>query len=109
MVTGSEHSRKQIGYSVANGQAVTFISPAGERVTGYVIGMDDFHWSVVTVELETWGVHKAGTWFKVHPEHSYENLHEDTKHQLDAMVIPFRQWVAEHVLGQQPPAEQRSA
>jgi len=42
---GSTVSTKQIAWAAVNGRSVTFTTSVGEY-SGYVIGMDDYHWVV---------------------------------------------------------------
>lgn len=94
-------SRKQIARTVLNGQQVTFESPSGSMVRGYVYGMDDYHWAVVSPNGQTSLVHKAGApVIRIHPECTYED--ELAKDDLEPLIRPFRQWVSEHVFGQTP-------
>lgn len=49
---GSEVSDKQIAQAAINGRRVTFrflSTQPSQEVTGYVVGMDDYHWMVATV------------------------------------------------------------
>lgn len=43
--SGSAVSTKQIAWAAVNGRCVTFTTSVGE-FSGYVIGMDDYHWVV---------------------------------------------------------------
>lgn len=52
---GSEVSDKQIAQAAMNGRRVTFrfvSTQPSQEVTGYVVGMDDYHWMVATVVPE---------------------------------------------------------
>lgn len=98
-LTGSALSRKQIARSVLNGQQVTCTSAGIEVATGYVFGMDDFHWAVVSPGGETTLVHKAGTHVKIHPDHTYDGLPEDQRETLEPMIRPFRDFVSKSVFG----------
>jgi hypothetical protein len=50
---GSSMSSKQIAYAATAGRQVTFLFlAAAHAITGYVVGMDDYHWLVARVQDE---------------------------------------------------------
>lgn len=66
---GSEMSRKQLGRAAADGKLITFHRSEYGPVTGYLVGMDDFHWLVVSTQQEQLLVHKGLTpSLLIHPE-----------------------------------------
>lgn len=99
--SGSEHTRKQIAYTVLNGQQITFFVGDGREIDGYVYGMDDYHWSVVSDDGQQYGVHKSSS-FRIHKAHTFDDIPEDQRKSLEALVLPFRGWVAENVLNRAP-------
>lgn len=103
-------SRKQIARTVLNGQQVTFLTAMSvEIATGYVYGMDDYHWAVVSPTGDTTLVHKAGTHVRVHSEHTYEDESTEAREHLDGLVLPFRQWAEQTVFGRHPKTESSDA
>lgn len=56
---GSTFSDKQIAKTVRDGKAIEFSLVDGVSLTGWVYGMDDFHWGVVDGGGRTHLVHKA--------------------------------------------------
>lgn len=60
---GSHNSSKQLAHAATRGSRVTFTTTAGV-VSGYLVGMDDYHWVVVSPEdstLHVTLVHKASS------------------------------------------------
>lgn len=89
---GSTTSDREIAFAVRTGQQVTFHPAVGDPVTGYVCGMDDFHWKVIvpsnhnSIEL----IHKTAPRVQVHPEPTYD---QDKTEAIEKIVAPFRSWV----------------
>lgn len=52
---GSQLTDKQIGKAAAYGRKITcrFFAQTAHEVTGYVVGMDDYHWMIATVIPES--------------------------------------------------------
>lgn len=91
---GSTTSDREIAFAVRTGQRVTFNPLVGEPVTGYVGGMDDFHWKVATIEdgnVVVVLVHKTAATVKVHPKPTYND--DEHRHDLEQIVAPFRDYV----------------
>lgn len=82
-------SRKQLTRTVLDGRKVTMSFPSQESLTGYLCGMDDFHWLLVTPEVKKHLVHKgAPQTVSLHDEPTYEQ--ERQRESLEAVVEPFR-------------------
>lgn len=82
-------STKQIARSVHDGRLVTFHIPGSENISGYVAGMDDFHWLVLTPDGKEHLVHKSGAsvvTIASQPTYAEEVLHAD----LERVIEPFR-------------------
>ena len=93
---GSSVSSKQLAYGTLKGHMAEFTTPVGV-VQGYLCGMDDFHWLVVTPEVDIILVHKAqatlvNTHFKplgIESPYASEPRYEE----LEQIVGPFRRYV----------------
>jgi hypothetical protein len=90
---GSSMSTKQLARTVQDGRMVTFIHQVGER-TGYLCGMDDFHWMIVTPECRTHLIHKGSAPFiDPAPDATYRS--EPNVDALERIVGPFRDYLEE--------------
>jgi hypothetical protein len=95
---GSSTSTKQIVQTVKDGRKVYFKTVVGD-ISGYVAGMDDYHWMVVTPaeNLTTHLVHKSAPLISLGRASTYQD--EDTKEEMDKIIAPFRQWVLRTYFG----------
>lgn len=87
-------TRKQLFRSVTEGRLVTcYVShPEFGPVQGYVCGMDDFHWMLVTPDGEKYLLHKGSiAVIELHDDSTYAA--EDNRRDLEQVVAPFRGWV----------------
>lgn len=73
---GASVSTKQLARAAAEGRKITFTTsaPASEQITGYLVGMDDYHFFVAAPvsgrsEVDMVFVHKSAPFFKIgrHP------------------------------------------
>ncbi len=102
--TGSEMSSKQLARTVVDGRLLTFHLLNGESIKGYLCGMDDFHWMIVTTDEEKHLIHKAAAaLIKIAPEPTYDEKHRSSG--LEEVISPFRQLVERGVFGRDPDAE----
>lgn len=101
---GATTSNKQLARTVVDGRLVTFHLPGGlEPITGYVCGMDDFHWMVVTGTLEKHLIHKgAAPLITLSDESTFASEHD--RESLEGVVGPFRRWVEAEFFGRSPVA-----
>ncbi len=90
----AEMSTRQITESVLRGRRVVFTYERRPPVSGYVAGLDDFHWMVVDpVTLNVLLVHKAlAPVVEIARESSY--LEEPNLVEIDRIVSPFRRSLA---------------
>lgn len=93
-------STKQLARTVIDGRLLTFTPLVGEQITGYLCGMDDFHWMVITPSGSTHLVHKASApvidfGLCRYPE-------EPNLRLLEKVVGPFRRFVEAEFFGRQP-------
>lgn len=85
-------SSKQLARTVLDGKKVTFRFTSGEMVEGYLCGMDDFHWMVVTSEGRKHLVHKgSASIIDLADDPSYAD--EENHSSLEQVVGPFRRFV----------------
>jgi hypothetical protein len=90
--SGSSLSTKQLGFAVKEGRQVHFEFPDREPITGYICGMDDFHWMVITPQGNKKLIHKgSASAIELPNEATYDT--EPQKELLDSVVLPFRRWV----------------
>lgn len=85
-------STKQLARTVLDGRKVTF-NLGFEVVTGYLCGMDDFHWAVITPHAQVHLVHKSAPLASIESQASYAN--EPTRAALEKVVGPFRATLTE--------------
>jgi hypothetical protein len=86
-------SSRQLATTVVEGRMVTFhfLSDALDPIEGYLCGMDDFHWMVVTPLNEKHLIHKSAARVDLHSESTYGD--EDMYSYLEEVVSPFRDFV----------------
>lgn len=90
--SGSAMSSKQLARTVLDGKKVAFRFASGETVEGYLCGMDDFHWMVVTPEGSKHLVHKgSASIITLADIASYAS--EPKRSDLEQVVGPFRRFV----------------
>lgn len=89
-------SDKQLAYAVEHNIPVTFRllgSNPTVDVTGWVSGMDDYHWSVVDADNQVRLIHKGTA--LVEPGRESQEPPEE----VEKTIAPFRKWVSEHMRG----------
>lgn len=90
-------SKKQLTASAVKGRMVTFhISFTEETISGYLCGMDDFHWMVITPSGSKHLIHKANVSvvdLLESPTYANEENHEE----LESVVAPFRDWIDKEI------------
>jgi hypothetical protein len=101
---GSEMSSKQLARTVVHGRKVTFRFPTGDPISGYLGGMDDFHWLVVAPESGLKHlIHKGSACIiTLADTHTYES--EPLRDQMEKVIGPFRRYVEEVFFGRTSPA-----
>lgn len=100
--SGSAMSTKQLARTAIDGRLVTFRFPfGGETVQGYLCGMDDFHWMVITAQGEKHLIHK-GSASVIHLSDVSTYSDEPLFEQLETIVAPFRTAMGVEYFGRQP-------
>lgn len=85
-------SSKQMAAAVLSGRKVTFTFLSGaDPIEGYLAGMDDFHWFVVTSTGVKHLIHKTTVYVTISDEDTYAT--EPQREALDKIVGPFRLFV----------------
>lgn len=94
-------SSKQLARTVIDGRRITLHVPGFEGpINGYLCGMDDFHWMVVTSVGEKYLVHKASaSAIHIADESTYDS--ERCRGTLECVVGPFRRFVEAEFFGRQ--------
>jgi hypothetical protein len=94
-------SSKQLARTVMHGRAITFRFPSGEDITGYLCGMDDFHWMVVTADCQKHLIHKgSASVITLADTDSYDS--EPRRDEMEEVIGPFRRFVSEAYFGRRP-------
>ena len=88
---GSSLSDRQVAYSVRDGRLVTVTLPNGEQINGYVMGSDDYHWALVTLNEEIVLVHKSVPSLCIDRRGSMPAQSE----RIKSLTAAFRQFVME--------------
>lgn len=91
-------SSKQLAHTVMDGKQVDFHLTGGMVVSGYLAGMDDYHWMVIDPQGKVSLVHK-GSAILVQPWTRETYSTEVAKTDLEAVIQPFRKWVGRHFFG----------
>lgn len=96
---GSAMSSKQLARTVKDGKLLSFrFAGLEENLTGYLCGMDDYHWMVVTASGSLHLVHKGGAIvIDIAFNRTYE--FEENHSELEKVVAPFRKYVNQNFFG----------
>jgi hypothetical protein len=90
-------SSRQLARTVVDGKLLTFRFSSGEDLVGYLAGMDDFHWLVLTSEGCMVLVHKgSASRISVAAESTYDD--EERLSLLEQVVRPFREYLVQENL-----------
>lgn len=103
---GSTMSTKQMARAAVEGRRVTATwYPHETSVSGYLVGMDDFHWFFavpISDDIETVLVHKTGPdVVKIDREHSLANETSEVQALIREIGAPFVQYCERTHLGKQ--------
>lgn len=93
-------SSKQLARTVLDGRLLTFRLTSGAEVEGYLSGMDDFHWMVVTPTGQKYLLHKGSTALIALAEDCVY-ADEPKLNQLEKVVRPFREFIAREIFGRE--------
>jgi len=96
-------STKQLARTVIDGRLLHFRFASGvpSNLKGYLCGMDDFHWMIVTSKGQQHLVHKgSASIITIADEPSYAD--EPEREALEKLVAPYRSWVEANVYGRDP-------
>ena len=106
--SGAGLSTKQMARTVVDGRAVTFTLVNSVEVSGFLCGMDDYHWMVVTPAGQRHLVHKAAAILITFADScSYRS--EQRHSALEEIVAPFRRFVERDLMGREIEMESVSA
>jgi hypothetical protein len=97
--SGSSVSTKQMAYTVRDGRKVTFLFENLPPVSGYLAGMDGYHWLVITPDLYILLIHKTSACVhlgKLDQESSLKT--EENKDEIERLTAPFRQYLRDREL-----------
>jgi hypothetical protein len=93
--SGAALSIKQLAHSVKDGRQVRFHLTTGDEIIGYVCGMDDYHWMVVTSSGTKHLLHKAGVvLLDLLPDPTLDQ--EPEQEALERVIGHFRAYIMEH-------------
>jgi hypothetical protein len=93
---GSSVSTKQLAYAVKERRQITLQPAAGQPITGWLCGLDDYHYFVVDSDGAQYLVHKTGTVVQLHAETS------TPPDQVCPVFEPFRESVLRNQFSQEP-------
>ena len=83
-------STKQLAQTVKDGRKLRFNFPSGDPLVGYLGGMDDYHWLVVTATSKHL-IHKGNvTMVDIFSESTYDREMTD---DMEAVIGPFRRYI----------------
>ena len=95
---GSAMSNKQLARTVIDGRLVTFRLQNNDEIKGYLCGLDDFHWMVITPRGKKHLVHKgSASVIDLADDSTYPN--EESRPELEEVVGPFRRYVETEFFG----------
>jgi hypothetical protein len=97
---GSAMSSKQLARTVLDGRRLIFRLTSGVEVEGYLSGMDDFHWMVVTTEGQKFLLHKGSTaLIALGDESTYKS--EPLHYEMEKIIRPFREFISREFYGRE--------
>jgi hypothetical protein len=99
---GSSFSDRQIAQTVKDGTAVrvtTLGDDGPESITGWVFGMDDFHWGIVDGHGNKYLVHKTAPSLQI-VDYPTLGTYAEKRDEIEALVEPFRRSVLRNHFGQ---------
>ncbi len=100
VMTGSEMSSKQLARTVIDGRILTFHLLTGDSINGYLCGMDDYHWMIVTTDGGKHLIHKgAAALIKIASEPTYDEKHRSES--IEEIILPFRRLVEREIFGRE--------
>lgn len=104
---GATVSNRQLAYTVRDGRRVTFHIPNLDPVLGYLAGMDDYHWLVVTPDLKLHLVHKGFSRVDLGTLDQKGDLEsEANKDEIQKLIRPFLQYLQKrHLIPEIPGGE----
>jgi hypothetical protein len=83
-----------MAYTVKDGRMVTFLFENLPSVSGYLAGMDGYHWLVITPDLSIYLIHKASACVNLGKLDQESSLKaEDHQDEIERLVLPFRQYL----------------
>lgn len=97
---------KQLARTVTDGRQVTFVCKESRSLTGYLGGWDEEHLLVISPSKVGDGVkivllaREAVLWKELHAAPTLDG--ELYREQIETVVLPFRRWVNENLLGKIP-------
>lgn len=86
---GSAMSSKQLARTVVHGQKIRFTTATGDHVEGFLGGMDDYHWMVVTDDASVVLVHKSAPLIEINTHGQSYDMHPNHT-DIEKIVRPFR-------------------
>lgn len=107
---GSSASDKQLGRAAAEGKSARFYTDGVKEppVLGYVVGMDDYHWTVAALGSEGLGVvtliHRSCPVISISPEPSLEAEPDEFRAWLTGVGGKFWELCSQRYLGKPVPS-----
>lgn len=95
---GSGMSTKQLAYSVLHGKKVTATCTTGQTESGYLAGMDDYHWFVLVPDgsnVRQVLVHKTAPHVEISTAPTYDDEDGDLLRVMEPIIRPFRDKLSE--------------
>jgi hypothetical protein len=98
-------TEKQLGGSVIHGRKITFAITGADSITGYLGGLDDTSFLVLVVGRNFVRPHLVSRSASPFQElHSAATLATEPHFEsLESVLVPFRKWVRESLLGKDAP------
>jgi hypothetical protein len=105
-------SVKQLAQTVRYGRKITFLVFDGDPITGYLGGMDEEYFYVLSPiheGFERWVINRAGNpAFMLHAEATYDG--EPQREAMEEIIGRFRGWISKNILnGQRSDSDARKA
>lgn len=104
-------SVKQLAQTVRYGRKVTFLVFDGDPITGYLGGMEDEYFLVLSPTedgFEKWVLNRSGNpAFRLHTTATYEK--EPQREAMEEIIGPFRGWVIARIFNGRNDTDPRKA
>ena len=96
---GSAASDKAMFFAAKDGRLITAYMPGGDEIEGYLCGVDDYHWTLVTTDGDTVLIHKTIPAVRISANRTFRTEHEEVAARIEQATSSFRALAANRTSG----------